>query len=80
MRLDTPPVNQGQIVDVSYGWDGGVCYRRTHDRSDNTTTWARLSDAATRKWLRTPGATTWEFCNGPPDVPANAWVPCAEPA
>lgn len=34
------PVDAGQIVDVTYAvdWEDRAIYRRTHDRSDGTTT------------------------------------------
>lgn len=38
MTFHTAPVNQGQIVTVSYGWNGGDVLRRTHDASDQTET------------------------------------------
>lgn len=32
----TPEKNQGQIVHVSYAWEGDKLHRRTFDRSDRT--------------------------------------------
>jgi len=37
-----PPENQGQIVEVSYGCDEDYVYRKTYDRSDRTTAYARF--------------------------------------
>src|SRR5690606_3115606 len=34
--------NQGQIVEVSYGCDEDYVYRKTYDRSDRTTAYARF--------------------------------------
>lgn len=49
-RFDVPPLNQGQIVEVSYGghssqhreydWSDAP-FKREHDRSDNTVTYYR---------------------------------------
>lgn len=40
VRVDTPPENHGQIIEVSYGGfashlhcHGDICYKRVHDRS-----------------------------------------------
>lgn len=46
LRFLTPPVNQGQIVEVSYAGTGdGRVIRRTHDQSDRTTHYA-IADLA----------------------------------
>lgn len=44
MQWHTAPVNQGQIVTVSYGWLGGAVLRRTYDASDRTETIRYLAD------------------------------------
>lgn len=36
MNLHTPPENQGQIVEVSYGCRNGLVYKRVFDRSDRS--------------------------------------------
>jgi hypothetical protein len=36
MVLHIPRANQGQIVEVSYGWHEGDLYRRALDRSDRS--------------------------------------------
>ena len=41
MYMYTRPVDQGQIVEVSYGYDSiGGAYRRTFDKSDNSELWS----------------------------------------
>lgn len=55
MTLHTPPENQGQIVEVSYGWQAGCLYRRVVDRSDRSVSWSVASDddevnALRREW------------------------------
>jgi len=45
MRLSIPRANQGQIVEVSYGWNDGDIYRHTLDRSDRSVQIVRLRNA-----------------------------------
>lgn len=57
-KLDyaTMPVDQGQIVNVSYAVDGDYLYRCNHDQSDNTTSYSRAS-------LNLDGETEFESQN-----------------
>lgn len=41
MKMYTPMENQGQIVEISYGWDDGIVYMRMHDLSNGITRWYR---------------------------------------
>jgi hypothetical protein len=71
IRMYVRPVDAGQIVEVSYGFDGeGGAYRRTHDRSDGSTIWAH----GQLDWLREPEGTD---VNRAPAV--IRWSPCADP-
>lgn len=42
VEYHVPPENQGQIVEVSYGCDAEYVYRKTYDKSDRTTSYARF--------------------------------------
>jgi len=70
----TPPANQGQIVEISYGWNDCRLYRCTYDSSDRTIVWEildqRSSDAL---------PDDWHPVNGSPSAPADAWQACPEP-
>jgi hypothetical protein len=59
----TPPRNQGQIVIVSYTQIDGVVIRRTHDQSDQTTTYAtsraKISDEGDY-WNGEPDNQRWK--------------------
>ena len=63
MRFYTPPRNQGQIVEVSYGMVDGWVIRCTYDRHDRTTVYARskahLSDEGDY-WNREPRNVRWK--------------------
>lgn len=72
MKMTTPPENQGQIVEVSYGWQNGRLYQRVHDRSDRSTSWY-VADRDEANALD----ESWHPINGEPDV--DTWTPCAEP-
>jgi len=65
----TPPVNQGQIVEVSYAIDGDsdLVYRRRRDRSAGETTYqvADLEDL--------PGDEEFEPWQAVPAIPKDAW-------
>lgn len=54
----TPPENQGQIVEVSYGadWEQRVIVVRTHDSSDRTITYRAFNAATDRfePWNEVP--------------------------
>jgi hypothetical protein len=72
MMLIVPPENQGQIVEVAYGWHEGRLYRRTHDRSDRTTCW-EVADEDEAADLD----ETWDPVNGAPAV--KTWSDCQDP-
>lgn len=73
MKMYVRPVDQGQIVEVSYGYDyDGYAYRRTLDRSDRSEVWKR----GELDWDREPEETdqnhvpcvvSWEPCKPPSD-------------
>lgn len=74
MRMHTPPANQGQMIEVSYGVDGdaGLLYRRTLDRSEQSESWSCVDLAdVPESW-----AGAW---NEEPPVADDAWEPCEEP-
>jgi hypothetical protein len=60
LEFVTPPVCQGQIVEVSYAAHAeySLFVRRTHDRSDDTTSYAA------REWMDGEEADFW---NGEPN-------------
>lgn len=70
LRFDTPRHLQGQTVEYSYADErpqrepasAGSMYRRTHDRSDNTTSYAVLLRYTVRA-PETPGAAPTYVCN-----------------
>jgi len=74
MKMYVRPVDQGQIIEVSYGYDSdGNAYRRTNDRSDGSVTWER----GELDWDREPEGTdqnhvpcvvAWEPCEPPKDA------------
>ena len=74
MTLHTPPRNQGQIVEVSYGWVNETLYQRVHDRSDRSTHWycATAEDevdayieSGREPWNEEPAIETWTPCDEP---------------
>lgn len=66
------PIDQGQIVEVSYGYDHeGGAYRRTLDRSDGSVEW----DHGTLDWDHEPEGDTDQ--NHVPCV--ESWEPCEDP-
>lgn len=70
--MNVPPVNQGQIVEISYGWDeDGRLYRRTYDQSDCSESW----DVA-RSTGHIPD--DWHPVNEPPPR-RTKWKPCPSP-
>lgn len=71
MKLYTRRQDQGQIVEVSYGYSDGQAYRRIHDRSDRTTTWY----CGDIDWDREP---EHEDHDCEPCIVGD-WRPCAEP-
>lgn len=74
MRLITPPKNQGQIVDVSFGWHECALYRCTYDQSDRSVQWEVLDDEISDGIVE-----DWCAVNGAPDVPEWAWISCEDP-
>lgn len=44
VHFHTPPENQGQIVEVSFGWADGALLRRSFDASDRTVVTRRIAD------------------------------------
>lgn len=75
MQLDTPPQNQGQIVEVSYGWHEGTLYRRVYDHSDRSEAWSRADADAARELA----STDWEPWNADCPLERDDWVACADP-
>ena len=73
MRLYTRPQDQGQIVEVSYGYDSrGNAYRRTVDRSDRSESW----ECGKLDWDREP-----EGDAGQDHIPCMiSWQPCEPPS
>jgi hypothetical protein len=69
----TPPQNQGQMIEVSYGWLEGDLYRRVRDTSELSVNWfvLRAKDGAD-----TIAEDVWSDV---PNVPDDAWTPCAGP-
>lgn len=73
--MHIPPENQGQIVEVSYGWIEGRLYKRSLDKSDRTEDWwvARDSEA-----LRDYQESSSELWNEPPPEKIT-WKNCEDP-
>lgn len=72
MRMYTRPVDQGQIVEISYGYDSeGGAYSRAFDASDRTEAWAY----GEIDWDREPEGVDQ---NRVPCV--TGWEPCARPS
>jgi len=73
IKMYTRPVDQGQIVEVSYGYGcGGYAYRHTLDRSDGSGTWERGEVDWDREPLveetdenHVPCVTQWDECEVP---------------
>ena len=72
MNMITPPKNQGQIVETSYGWVDGCLYRRIVDRSDGSVIW-EVADGDESDQL----PPYWIARNGPPRI--DTWTPCDAP-
>lgn len=69
ITLHTPPRNQGQIVETSYGWSDGFLYRRIVDTSDGSVLW---EVAAEEEADQLPEG--WQAVNGSPDI--DTWTLC----
>ena len=74
ITMHTPPKNQGQIVETSYGWYEGRLYRRTVDASDGSVVWEVAdedeSDQLPPYWIPRngpPQIDTWTRCDHAPD-------------
>ena len=74
MNMITPPKNQGQIVETSYGWHDGCLYRRIVDASDGSVIWEMAdedeSDHLPPYWIPRngpPKIDTWTLCDHAPD-------------
>jgi hypothetical protein len=66
----TRPVDQGQMVHVSYSTDGEVLYRRQYDRSDRTESYdcAAIEGSCEdfEPWNgKLPSHDDWEACEDP---------------
>jgi hypothetical protein len=77
MKLNTPRIEQGQIIIRSYGWLEGALYRRTEDQSEphgspERVTWARAANTDAVPEHYDAGCADY-----PP--PVSSWVPCTEP-
>jgi hypothetical protein len=69
MNMITPPKNQGQIVETSYGWVDGCLYRRIVDTSDRSVVW-EVADEDESDHL----PPYWIPRNGPPKI--DTWILC----
>lgn len=67
-RYYTPPECRGQIVEVSYASTEDGIIRRSHDRSDGTTTYQIAL------WEDLDDDIDFEPWNAEPDVPRDAWI------
>lgn len=74
MKMYPPGKNQGQMVEISYGWgDGGSLYMRIFDRSDRSVRWfvaddeevASLSEDELSLWDDEPAIRDWAACEEP---------------
>lgn len=75
MRMGTPRSEQGQTVEYSYGWSGGVYYRRRVDLSDRSVSWERADQRSADRI-----ASSSYDAGGAPRPPVVArWISCAEP-
>jgi hypothetical protein len=73
MKMYTRRIDQGQAVEVSYGYGyDGTAYCRTHDRSDGSVVWQRGVIDWDREpegvdYDRVPCVESWERCDSPRD-------------
>lgn len=74
MTWTTPTENQGQMVEISYGWHDGGLYRRRYDHSTRTATYA-VADEDSAARLAQSG---WDAINGSPDG-VQTWTPSDNP-
>jgi hypothetical protein len=71
IRMYARPVDKGQIVEVSYGYDyEGGAYRRTLDRSDRSVSWEHGEldwdrEPEHEDHDRIPCVLSWETCEDP---------------
>jgi hypothetical protein len=64
IRIDVPQRNQGQIVEVGFGWDEGQLYRRVKNQNDGSILWYVAEEES--EWE--PGDT-----EGPTEVAEQNW-------
>jgi hypothetical protein len=72
INLFTPPANQGQMIEVSYGWSEGVLYQRRFDHTDRSARWYRAPEDEASAI-----AESWHPVNSAP--PITHWTPCDAP-
>lgn len=76
MKWYTRPVDQGQIVEVSYAYDGeGGAYKRVEDRGE--------APGSSGRWTYYYGDLDWdrepEFADHDHAPCVEAWTPCEAP-
>lgn len=78
MMLHVPPENQGQVVEVAYGWHEGRLYRRAVDRSDHSVKWYVADERSAKRlngtwwpWMTRPSVRAWARCQAPADEPGD---------
>lgn len=76
MKFHIPPANQGQIVEVSYGWLEGALLRKSFDASDRTETIRYLADPWVETEEGSPEAAELESWDPWNDCPP-AWLDAA---
>ena len=70
LEYQVMPVDQGQIVEISYAVDGGYLYQKIHDKSDGFVTYSRaeiLEDLEVEfepQNNKLPGCDEWETYGG----------------
>lgn len=73
--MHVPPENQGQIVEVSYGWRDDRLYRRVLDKSDRSEAWAVARDSKALRNYQESSSELWN--EAPPEK--ITWKPCEPP-
>lgn len=76
MLLEVDPVDQGQIVEVAYGWHNGRLYLRIVDLSDAPGAPTRWY-VADKEESDSPLLQEHEIANGRP--PVRKWTACDDP-
>ena len=72
MKLIAAPEDQGQTVEIAYGWHDGSLYRRHLDRSDGAVEWQVANQEESDQLPE-----GWGVQNGPPGI--TEWAPCDDP-